>query len=634
MRPLKVAVVGLLTLLLGTGPATAQPAQLQANGLNIRQLASPTPGTVMALVEAEPAHDTAIGKSPTPDAFTLWVNDGAGKDLMVKRNGSRGAPAVTIFLIDESGSYKKRGFREVAAPVIRDYVGGAGASDQLGLFLFSTTASPYPIRTGGQALLADLANAERRPAGGDTNLYTGLTNAIELAGKSGVPGLREVILFSDAGDEAEISAAKWAEITEAALARSVRIHVAVSIDRPKNIPKDRYFATTNALEDLARTTAGIYDKSGDGDRVKAALGKARDVARNWLVIEAGLCGMSKKASANIRVEYVARGVRKAWSSAGTLSDTAWAPSAAATCPALCTPDCAAWEECIGGVCAARSCGPNQSCPGGAICENGKCDKPCASPCKSWQTCRGGECVAKSCQGDEQCGSEALCKAGVCTPLAVGFLDKYLVWLLAGLAALLLLGGFLLLRNKSKEEPEELPEPEAEADKPEADEPAVNPASSAPDLDALPEVHLEAIGGWPTKGEKWRLYKRIMQVGASKDPADGNDITFELPKISGAHAKFQLYPSGDLWVTDLDSSNGTFVNGRRLTAGERTKLKPGDQIKLSNALTLEVVKPGFDSDLDEPGEEDGEIGTAAAKPEPEPEPGRKEKKKTRFDPGNR
>ncbi len=627
------ALAVLAALSVAGGEAAAQPAQLQGKGLHIRQLTSPTPGTVMALVEADAPHDAEIGASPDPATFTLWINDGAGKDLKVQRNGSRGAPAVTIFLVDESGSYKKNGFRDVAAPVIRDYVGGAGASDLLGLFLFSTTASPYPVRTGSQQLLADLANAEARPAGGDTNLYTGLTNAIELAGKHGVPGLREVVLFTDAGDEAEITPAKWTEITEKALARSVRIHVAVSISRPKGIPKDRYFNTTNALEDLTKATAGTYDKSGDGGRVMKALSAARAAARNWLVVEAGMCGMSKKATANIRVEYVARGVRKAWTGAKTLADTAWAPSAATPCPALCTPDCAAWEECIGGVCAPRACGPDQSCPGGAECVAGKCEKPCASPCSSWQTCRGGECVAKSCAQDEQCGGDAQCKDGTCVQVAAGFLDKYLVWLLAGLAAILLLGGFLLLRRKP--EPEPLPAPEPEPMPEPEPEPERSAPAHAPDLDALPEVHLEAIGGWPTQGEKWRLYKRVMQVGASKDPADGNDIVFDLPKISGNHAKFQLYPSGDLWVTDLDSSNGTYLNGRRLQAGERTKLKPGDQIKISKALTLRVVKPDFDSDLDEPAdEEEKPEAPAPSAPEPPPKTESKQKKKTRFDPGNR
>lgn len=633
MRPIRVAaLLALATLGLGA-VAAAQPAQLQSSGLRIRQLTSPTPGSVMALVEAEAPHDAAIGAAPSADAFTLWVNDGAGKDLKVQRNGKRGA-GVTIFLVDESGSYKNKGFKSVADPVIRAYVAGAGASDELGLFLFSTTASPYPVRVGAQALLADLDNAIRRPPGGDTNLYTGLINAIELAGKHGAPGLRDVILFSDAGDEAEISEAKWNEITEKALARSVRLHVAVSIERPKNIPKERYFNTTNALEDLTKATAGVYDKSGDGGRAGAALTAARNAARNWLVVEAALCGMSQRAPATIKVEYVARGVRKAWSGASQLADSAWAPTATAICPALCTPDCAAWEECIGGVCAPRSCGPNQSCPGGATCVGGKCDKPCTEACASWQTCKGGECVAKTCSANEQCGPDASCKDGVCVAAPVGFLDQYLVWLLAGLAALLLLGGVLLLRRKPKEEP--LPEPApAPAPMPEP-EPIVKAPIHAPDLDALPEMHLEAIAGWPTVGEKWRLYKRMMQVGASKDPGDGNDIVFELPKISGSHAKFQLYPSGDLWVIDLGSSNGTFVNGRKLNANERTKLKPGDQVKISKALTLQVVKPGFDSDLDEPedgeGIEDPAARAAAEAPTPAAEPA--SKKKTRFDPGNR
>jgi hypothetical protein len=636
MKARSVFVILALALVLGGALGTdagAQPAQLQGKGLRIKQLTSGTPGKVMALVEADGPISTEIGATPKPDSFTLWVDSGAGMDLTVSRNDKRGKPFSAIFLVDESGSYKPT-YKSTGMTVIRAVARTMGAQDNLGLLLFSTTASPYPVRVGATQFDADLVNAEARPAGGDTNLLTGLTNAIDAAAKIGDPGARDVVLLSDAGDEAVITEAQWNDVAAKALAASVRVHVVVQVARPKNIPVERYLDILNRLEALATATGGVYDKSGDASRASTVLTQAFTAQKGWLVVEAGMCGMKQRATAQIRVEYVTAGTRKAWSAAKELSASAWAPSAAVSCPSLCSGNCAAWEECIGGVCAARSCGAGETCPGGASCVAGRCEKACSPACDSWQQCKSGACAAKTCAGDEQCGAGASCVSGACQLTPQSFFKKNLVWILVGIAALLLLGGFFLLRKKPEPPAEVAPEPVVAAPTPSPDpQPKM---VDGPDLDALPEVHLEAIGGWPTPNERWRIYKRNMQVGGSKDPSDGNDIVFDLPKISSKHAKFQLYPSGDLWLTDMGSANGTFLNGQKINANQRVKIKPGDQIKLSKALTLRIVKPGFDSGLDEPAAEtETPSATTPAAAEPaDAAPAPKQKKKTTFDPGNR
>jgi predicted component of type VI protein secretion system len=166
------------------------------------------------------------------------------------------------------------------------------------------------------------------------------------------------------------------------------------------------------------------------------------------------------------------------------------------------------------------------------------------------------------------------------------------------------------------------------------EPVANP-HAVPDLDPLPETHLVAMGGWATPGERWRLHQRRTVAGASGDPADGVDLRFAIKQVSGKHAVFELYPSGDLWVKDLGSSNGTFVNGRRLAAGERAKLVVGDQVKLSQQLILVVERPGVTA---EPRADEPEPARPAAPEAPRPDAAAaaaaKAKKSTRFDPGDR
>jgi hypothetical protein len=207
----------------------------------------------------------------------------------------------------------------------------------------------------------------------------------------------------------------------------------------------------------------------------------------------------------------------------------------------------------------------------------------------------------------------------------------LIWILAGAGALLLLAAlFVLFRKKPQtvsvvETPAPMPEPVAEEIKPATKD------SAGVDLDPLPETHLVAIGGWATPGERWRLHKRKTIAGASSDAADGVDLVFGgIKQVSSKHAQFDLYPSGDLWVSDLGSSNGTFVNGKKVTGKERTKLVPGDQVKLSQNLILKVERPGAGASDDMP----ASAPVAESSPAEPETPAAKHKAATKFDPGGR
>jgi len=67
-----------------------------------------------------------------------------------------------------------------------------------------------------------------------------------------------------------------------------------------------------------------------------------------------------------------------------------------------------------------------------------------------------------------------------------------------------------------------------------------------------------------------------------------DITLPLEHLSRKHLELELR-SGHLFVKDLDSSNGTFLNGIRVKESE---VKAGDKIKL-DVLTFEVSAPAHD-----------------------------------------
>lgn len=59
-------------------------------------------------------------------------------------------------------------------------------------------------------------------------------------------------------------------------------------------------------------------------------------------------------------------------------------------------------------------------------------------------------------------------------------------------------------------------------------------------------------------------------------ATGADFILDESLVSRVHCRVEVNVSGDLDVTDLGSTNGTFVNGNRVTTA---RLVPGDRLKV-------------------------------------------------------
>ncbi len=68
--------------------------------------------------------------------------------------------------------------------------------------------------------------------------------------------------------------------------------------------------------------------------------------------------------------------------------------------------------------------------------------------------------------------------------------------------------------------------------------------------------------------------------------EGAEYLRDYPTVSRKHARV-FFMNGDWYIEDLESTNGTFLNGRRITPIQPYKLSKGDKIKLSNSLELTV-----------------------------------------------
>lgn len=75
-----------------------------------------------------------------------------------------------------------------------------------------------------------------------------------------------------------------------------------------------------------------------------------------------------------------------------------------------------------------------------------------------------------------------------------------------------------------------------------------------------------------------MVHRVDERPAHIGRASGNDLILNDPTVSEHHAVF-WHRNGHSWVRDLDSSNGTFVNGKRISAA--VELADGDAIAIGN-----------------------------------------------------
>ena len=89
-----------------------------------------------------------------------------------------------------------------------------------------------------------------------------------------------------------------------------------------------------------------------------------------------------------------------------------------------------------------------------------------------------------------------------------------------------------------------------------------------------------VTGGNAAGSELTLDRELL-VGRS---ATGEGSLEGDPELSREHARITR-EAGELVIEDLGSTNGTFVNGARITA--RTPLRPGDKLSLGNS-TLQVA----------------------------------------------
>ncbi|MCH7480644.1 MAG: FHA domain-containing protein [Chloroflexi bacterium] len=93
---------------------------------------------------------------------------------------------------------------------------------------------------------------------------------------------------------------------------------------------------------------------------------------------------------------------------------------------------------------------------------------------------------------------------------------------------------------------------------------------------------------PSPGKVFALSTNEVVLGRDID----NEVVINDAEISRRHTRL-LIQEGGYVVEDLGSTNGTFVNGQKITGSH--VLEPGQTIRLGENVTLSYEIAGFDSD---------------------------------------
>ena len=357
-------------------------------------------------------------------------------------------------------------------------------------------------------------------------------------------GIRQVVVFTDAGDES--NAFTEDDVIEKARARGVRVHV-ITFSTWASRTMGDWASRSDRVKKIGQETGGLTLLVTDGAPTDDVMNQIANARRRAFWLDLSFCGVSAAKSGvsedNIYLELLENGVRKE---------------------------------------TAERFPFQQDRVGSAL-------DPCDPPAQQAATAPP-------------------------APAPSGRLE----WLPAVLASLGVLGLlWLLWRRVARRHPDEaavavtpiapaalpkpLPDPAPAPPSPVkppaptavAAPPAPGPATAAvtgwkDPFKRLPETHLVVVQGLPGMEAYYRISRSPFTIGADSQVVD---LVVDHPKVSGKHATIQVYPKGRVFLVDEGSSNGTFVDDRRLEPRERVPLEVSQEVSLSRHVRFRLEQPG-------------------------------------------
>jgi FHA domain/von Willebrand factor type A domain len=562
MPRLAIMTAGLLAALLVGAPASAAD-----NGLTVLSAPPASAGQMRLQVEVtDPALQQELRTAgATPDRFHVAVDNAGAQVSAVHRMADTGEGRYTVLAFDQSKSFSAYWPR--AFGLARDYAKALGAGSQnhtVSVMTFGQGKATHCEETSAADLEACLAKVERL---GTRQLVTRLKFYIQEAVREAARkqplsqgGSREVIVFTDAGEES--NALNLKKLASDARELGVRIHVVAFSGQGsgKGIAQ-----RLDEMSQLAVGSGGRYVQVGDVDAGKALAGLV-DSLEHLYWLDVTFCGVKPgQRSDRLSVEALSGSARTAWSDSVSFRQSAEGQATAA---------------CPGTVATGSSPVPpgTVSKPG----TSGSATAPGTPAGSSGSSTQPGMATGTPGTATQPGGSP---DAG---------LPWWLIALILGLGLLLLIALIALLsRRRSTPAPVQVappaPAPVAEPPPVQPEPPPAAPSVWKDPFATLPETRLVVTRGPPGLEPFYRVHKSSFTIGARSGEMD---LAVDLPQLSGHHVTVQLFKMGNVFVKDENSTNGTFVDGRRLNPGERVQVKPGQSIRLAQHLELTLVQPGL------------------------------------------
>lgn len=549
------------------------PAQVLAgNGAELLTVQPASAGTTQALVlPTNPQLQQELAAGLSADRLRVVVPHGQGRVTSVQRLVELRAPVHTVLAIDGTGSF---------APYWRQALGLAAAfgdalpdahPQTVHVVIFGLSLEDAGTATSAQDLRVLLQAVAKHPrAQAVTRLKAFVRESVRLAA-AGQPasaqGIRQVIVLTDGDDES--SAYGPSDLVAEAQAAGVQIHTVAFYRAGKQSP-----ALARRMDELKQLSDGTGGRNIQVDDLSSAETALRSLATApldafWARLE--FCGLADVGSTRfeepLSIEFLRDGNRVAFT--GPLTFRQDASGAAAEPCQNCQPACGPGFACVNGSCTSSplSQAPGTRAPAAAAARRGL----------SW-----------------------------------------LWWILP----FALLFGFLVLRRRRAPDsgiPSQPPEPEP------VPAPPTSPVSKALQYEArpwddpfkaLPFRRLVAVGLLPGVPSAITLGGRLV-LGAD---SSRSDLVLDVSQVSGRHAQVDLASDGTVTVTDLASTNGTWVDQMRLAANQSSVVRPGQVIAFSRKVLFRLegdqgappTSPSFPSGPDSHSPAGGEPASPARK----------------------
>lgn len=473
-------------------------------------------------------------KAPASNRFRILLRAGQGRVIRASWLNPEVEGGHTVLAFDQSASF--RPYMNDAMALAQRFLTTSLPSASFTVLAFGTslgTPLDAPSPAEAQRHLSMVAKSALQP---QTRLKASIRESVILASQR-LPmprGVRQVVVFTDAGEESSVYSTD--QVVSEARQRGVRIHtIVLGPSKGVSLAQRR-----DDMKKLAEETGGYAVEVQSQVAATPQVERVARSSQSILRLSLEFCDVPSTPSIRdeqVQVEILDSGAAVASTNWVTFSQQASG---------------AALRPCNQPAPVATSSSPPSTPPS---------TPPPSKPPQKGQT-----------------------KPG--SPLS-------LLWLLVGLGVLGVLAVLLAILFRGRRRtpappspvPTPIPPPTAVPPLPNMT-PWVNPSAAplSPEnpLSTRPGPWMEILRA-PVGIHGGIRIKNNLSVGASSD----SDLRLDVSEVSSRHARIELSEQGEVFLLDLNSTNGTFLEGQRLTSGQRTLWKPGQTVSFSTKVEVRL-----------------------------------------------